>query len=337
MKKKWNAKSIFFILIYVLILTGCGSSQMDEMDEELLPQEEIRETEPAENDTGKAIAGEEEGTLTPEEAPEESEEVPTVPKEENGLLEIYVDSTPISITEDVMIADVSPQEILSGNPIIYDRFRIDGWIFEWLISDYYEDFWEDGVLVVSRENERKDAQVIHVKAEGGYGTQVSIENKFLYADVNFDGVPDLLVCAGLFGNQLASGYYCFLQTDDGFVEAPTFTDISNPAIDAEHNLVRSQWRNSAASHSWGEYKYQDGAYVWDRELREDCMISDDTNEDIWVWTVNGEEIGRSDELSSEEIDDLLYSEKSEWQIMDDRWRTLYNGGLTADYSIYEEP
>lgn len=179
--------------------------------------------------------------------------------------------------------------------------------------------------------------MIHVKAERGYGTQVSIENKLLYADVNFDGVPDLLVCAGLFGNQLASAYYCFLQTDDGFVEAVSFTDISNPAIDAEHNVVRSQWRNSAASHRWGEYKYQDGAYVLDRKLREDCMISDDHNEDIWVWTVNGEEIGRSDELSLEEIEDLLYSEKSEWQIMDDRWRTLYNGGLTADYSIYDEP
>ena len=49
---------------------------MDEMDEELLPQEEIQETKPAGNDTGKAVAGEEEGTLTPEEAPEELEEVP---------------------------------------------------------------------------------------------------------------------------------------------------------------------------------------------------------------------------------------------------------------------
>lgn len=75
----------------------------------------------------------------------------------------------------------------------------------------------------------------------------------------------------------------------------------------------------------------------DKELREDSVIGDDLNEKIWVWTVNGEGIDRSDELSLEEKEDLLYSEKSEWQIMDDRWRTLYNGGLMANYSIYDEP
>ncbi len=53
--------------------------------------------------------------------------------------------------------------------------------------------------------------------------------------------------------------------------------------------------------------------------------------------MNGETIGRSDELSMEEIYDLLYSENSEWGILGDRWRTLYNNGLTADYSIYDEP
>ncbi|MFG6357503.1 MAG: hypothetical protein K1W26_11890 [Acetatifactor sp.] len=36
--------------------------------------------------------------------------------------------------------------------------------------------------------------------------------------------------------------------------------------------------------------------------------------DIWVWTVEGEVIGRSDELSREEIDDLIYNENSEWEI-----------------------
>ena len=64
----------------------------------------------------------------------------------------------------------------------------------------------------------------------------------------------------------------------------------------------------------------------------------DSGEDIWVWTVNGETIGRSDELSMEEIYDLLYSENSEWGIFGriDGER-LYNNGLTADYSIYDEP
>lgn len=260
-----------------------------------------------------------------------------IPKEENGILEIYAGRDVIAIDQ-MMTVQVSPQEILMGNPILYDRFRVDGWVFEWLISDYYdEDNWfaEDGILAVSREGSEEDAQVIHVTAEGGYATWVSAENKFEYVDVNFDGLSDLLICTGHHGNQGALTYYCFLQTENGFVEAPSFTDIPNPAIDAENQLILSQWRNSAASHGWAEYKCQNNTYVRYRELCEDLEHSGD--EEVWVWTLNGEEVARSNALSEEEIAEFLYDESSEWKLLDDRWRTLYNDGLTADYSIYSSP
>lgn len=260
-----------------------------------------------------------------------------IPTEENVFLEIYADGERISVSGDMMAAEVSPQEILRGSPVIYDRFRRDGWVFEWLISDYHDDhlfFLEDGVLVISREGDREDVQIIHVKAEGGGGIWVSVENKFEYVDVNYDGISDLLICTGSHGNQGALTYYCFLQTENGFVECPTFTDIPNPAIDAENELILSQWRNSAASHSWAEFRYQDNVYTLQRELREEIW---DAEKNIWIWTVNGEVIGRSDELSAEETEDLLYSENSEWEILGDRWQTLYHHGLMADYSIYDEP
>lgn len=263
-----------------------------------------------------------------------------IPEEENGVMELYDDGGRITIPEGVMTAQVSPQDILKGNPVIYDRFRIDGWVFEWLISDYYDDvnwFLEDGVLVVSREGNTEDTQIIKVEAEGGYGRWISVENKFEYVDVNFDNIPDLLICTGQHGNQGLLTYYCFLQTENGFVEAPTFTYISNPAIDADNKLILSQWRNWAASHSWAEYKCKDNEYVMYRELCEEPDKDHRGDEEVWVWTVNGEEIGRSDKLSAEEIDDLLYNENSEWQLSGDRWRTLYNDGLTTDYSIYDEP
>lgn len=250
-----------------------------------------------------------------------TETLPEIPTVEYGILEIYAGNRDvISVSGDTMMARVSPQEILMGNPILYDRFRIDGWIFEWLVSDYFDDnnwFFEDGVLVVSRENDTENAQIIHVKAEGGYATWVSAENRFEYVDVNFDNIPDLLICTGHHGNQGALTYYCFLQTEDGFAESPTFTDIPNPSIDADNKLILSQWRNSALSHSWAEYKYQDNIYVKYRVLCEEALL--DSEEDIWVWTVNNEEIGRSDELTMEEIDDLLYNENSEWRISEDRW------------------
>lgn len=257
--------------------------------------------------------------------------------EEDGVVEIYAGGDVINISEDRMTAQISPQDILTGNPILYNRFQADGWIFEWLISDYDDDNWflEEGVLVISREGNTEEIQIVPVKAEGGYATWVSVNNKFEYVDVNFDTVPDLLICTGHHGNQGALTYYCFLQTDTGFVEAPTFSDIPNPSIDAENQLILSQWRNSAASHSWAEYKYEDNIFVLSRELREELLVVSD--EEIWIWTVNGEEVGRSNELSKAEIENLLYNDNSEWNLSHNRWQILYNNGMMSDYSIYAEP
>ena len=214
------------------------------------------------------------------------EQAQEIPEEIDGIMEIYDGGNIISVTEDIMVAQAVPETLLKGAPVLYDRFRVDGWVFEWLISDYSDGsnwFWEDGVLVISREGSSEDAQIISVKAEGGYATWVLAKNN-----------------------------------------------------DAEHKLILSQWRNSASSHSWAEYQYQDNTYVLYRELTEYAEAGN-SGEDIWVWTVNGEVIGRSDKLSAEEIDDLIYNENSEWGISQDRWRTLYNSGLTTDFSIYGEP
>lgn len=348
-----NLKNIAAVLLYLFILGSCGETQEQEevlptveaneagtqerdfeisAAEELVIENSTQETEPViEGSTRDTEAEMEEST------PETLQEIPT---EENGILEIYDGRNEISISEHIMIAQISPQEILSGNLVLYDRYRTDGWVFEWFISDFCNednDFLEDGVLVISREGDMDNTQVIHVTAEGGYGTWVSVENKFEYVDVNFDDIPDLLICTGHHGNQGLVTYYCFLQTENGFEEAPTFTEISNPSIDAEHKLILSQWRNWAASHSWAEYKCQDNTYTRYRELCEEAVWDEDADEDIWVWTVNDEEVLRSDECSEKETFDFLYGENSEWQIADDRWRTIYNNGLTADYSIYAEP
>ncbi len=126
----------------------------------------------------------------------------------------------------------SPQEQLKGNLVLHDRFETDGWVFEWLVSDYIDE---------------------NIFLEGGGGTWIgNSQDRFKYLDVNFDQLPDLLICTGGHGSQMAVTYYCFLQTE-------------------------------------------------------------------------------------EEIIDLLYGENSQWKLADDRWRTLYNDGMTADFSIYDEP
>ncbi len=327
---KQRIRNIVIVLFCSIVLSSCGKLQ----EEENRPFSiEIQETGVEDCDSYEVSLEEEKRIDMPtsESLQEESEE-------EDGVMEVYAGGEVIDISEDRMTAQISPQDILIGNPILYNRFQVDGWIFEWLISDYYDDdnwFFEEGVLVISREGNTQEIQIVPVKAEGGYATWVSAKNKFEYVDVNFDTIPDLLICTGHHGNQGALTYYCFLQTETGFVEAPTFSDIPNPSIDTENQLILSQWRNSAASHSWAEYKCEDNIYVLSRELREELLV--DSDEEIWIWTVNGEEIGRSNELSKAEIEDLLYNENSEWNLSHNRWQILYNNGMMSDYSIYSDP
>lgn len=333
-------------VLFTVLFTACGAKDEDITIPNTDSQNEI--------DISDTVSDDQEQELTPEsmDSVETLSEEDTLPDSDsqdetqgptlgdNGSMEIYSGREIISLSDDMIVGQAAVGDILQGKPVLYDRFITDGFVFEWLVSDYKDDdniFLEDGVLIVSKEGESEDTQVIHVQAEGGYGGPVSLNNKFKYIDINFDDVPDLLVCTGHHGNQGLITYYCFLQTDIGFAEAPTFTEIPNPSVDTENKLILSQWRNWAASHSWAEYKYQDNAYVLNRELCEEAVGYDEDGNDIWVWTVNGEEIGRSSELSESEKADLIYNENSEWRILDDRWRTIFNNGLTADYSIYNEP
>ena len=331
--------SLFSLIIFSIVLTACGArGEAAAVVDHASRQEIIIADIDLEKELQESVS--EENTIS-DIAPEDEMQEP-IPNDD-GSMEIYSAREIISLSDDMIVGKVALEDILKGNPILYDRVIIDSFVVEWILTDYEDEdniFLEDGVLVISEEDNEENTQVIHVQAEGGWGSPVSLENKFKYMDVNFDDIPDILVCTGHHGNQGLITYYCFLQSDTGFVEAPTFTEIANPAVDTENKLILSQWRNWAASHSWAEYKYQDNAYVLDRELCEDAKMPEDgqdANDYIWVWTVNGKEIGRSDELSEPEIEELLYSENSEWRIADDRWRTIYNNGLTADYSIYNEP
>ena len=332
--------SLFSVIILSIILTACGArGEAAAVVDHASRQEIIIPDINLEKELQESVS--EDNTIS-DIAPEDEVQEPM--PNEDGSMEIYAGREIISLSDDMIVGQVALEDILEGNPILYDRVIIDGYVVEWILSDYEDEdnyFAEEGILVISKENDAENTQVIRVKGEGGgWGPPASLANKFEYMDVNFDDVPDLLVCTGHHGNQGAVTYYCFLQTDVGFVEAPTFTEIANPAVDTENKLILSQWKNTAVSHSWAEYKYQDNAYVFGRELCEDAKWPEDgqdAGDYIWVWTVNGEVIGRSDELSESEIEDLLYSENSEWRIADDRWRTIYNNGLTADGSIYNSP
>lgn len=289
MKRKFNAFWGFVIILTIIV--GCGSQKENN---------NVSDTEKENNSISDT-----------------EKEIETETSEHNKILNKLEVSEEIEITSDSLFADVSIEEVLKSEPKVYERYTADGFVFEWLVSDYENkdnEFLEDAVLIVSKENQPSDVQIIYVEGEAAGGTMVSSEDRFLYEDVNFDQQPDLLVCSGNHGTQGALTYYCFLQTDDGFVEEPEFTNIANPIIDTPNKLILSLWRNSAASHSWAEYEYKDGEFVKKRTLTENV------ENEVSIWDVDGKVIGRSDQLTEAEIDDLIYNEKSDWGIEGDRWK-----------------
>ena len=109
-----------------------------ETDQEngLIPESEPEEVE---EPTEKAVAGDEEQELT---------------LGDNGSMEIYAGRDSILLSDDMIVGQVTLEEILRGKPILYDRFKTDGFVFEWILLDDEDDdtiFFVDGVLIISKE------------------------------------------------------------------------------------------------------------------------------------------------------------------------------------------
>ncbi|MDE7207456.1 MAG: hypothetical protein K2N90_09940, partial [Lachnospiraceae bacterium] len=113
MGSKRYIQYIAAVLLWLFTLSGCGYSQEHE---NVLSSVEMQETDFGESEYREVSAKEEETTA--------SEALQEMPTEENGLMEIYTSRDGISVSGDCMIAQVSPQERLTGNPTLYARCRI---------------------------------------------------------------------------------------------------------------------------------------------------------------------------------------------------------------------
>ena len=114
-----------------------------------------------------------------------------------------------------------------------------------------------------------------------------------FEDINFDGVKDIVLEAGSYGTQALTYKYGWIweQTSGRYEFSPAFAGIGNPVIDAEQQLVRSSWRNWAASHSWAIYRYVDGQFVMQGKLTEEPLFEEDIppelevpeDAEVWRW------------------------------------------------------
>lgn len=216
------------------------------------------------------------------------------------------------LSPDLLLAPIPLEEAVLGNLVGYARIRADGWVFEWLESDYYnntpEMSYQEEKVLISREG-GQDCQVFEMWDYSW--PDVDPEEKLLYdEDVDFDGLPDLLACTGHHGNQGFLTYDCYLQRDSSFEECPSYADIWFPTIDSDNKRILSFHRNSAASHTWGIYEFRDGEFVPTHFLTEEPApdwqpTKENDGDVVWQWTVDGKIVGRSDTLTEEEIDQLF--------------------------------
>jgi len=88
----------------------------------------------------------------------------------------------------------------------------------------------------------------------------------LEVDVDFDGQSDLLIWMGGFGIQGAGRFDAFLQRDDGFVRAASFSEIMNPMINHENQSISASWRDGAFYSGVSVYNFTEDFFVVDARL-----------------------------------------------------------------------
>ena len=236
-----------------------------------------------------------------------------------------------------------PETPLRGTPIQYYRYTDEAGAAELVLTDAWERTeygreYESRLLLSCREGDAWSPV-----GEYPLFRDTSAHDGLRFADVDFDGRMDILVLQGHFGNQYMARWTALLQREDGFEESPSFSEIPNPAVDPERRCVYGQWRNWAASHSWGVYEYRDGAFELVRCLTEEPVEESYTGEapngtvEVWQYFDSAAtEVWRTDEHTKEETWDRFFDASSpDWGIGSDRWRTLANGGLMADFSVYD--
>ena len=148
-------------------------------------------------------------------------------------------------------------------------------------------------------------------------------------DVNFDGYKDVIILNTFAGAHANTWYDCWLwdTKTSSFVKSKSFSEICNPALDAENKCIYSAGGSGAAYWGGRIYQFIDGEFVLTNEL--------DTNENGLVEKalVNGK-LETIREVSFGNDQEILEKEK-EYYRKNDLWRLdaphwYWKGGHHAD-------
>lgn len=110
------------------------------------------------------------------------------------------------------------------------------------------------------------------EVDGGFGAYRT--DWFALEDINFDGNKDIILDCGEFGNQALHYEFGWIWNpkEENYQLAESYLTIENPSTDQKQKVIRSNWRNSADSHGWAIYQYEDGEFVMRSRLTEDFLM-----------------------------------------------------------------
>ena len=142
----------------------------------------------------------------------------------------------------------------------YTRIVENGRAYELFSTFEHSEGWPNGEEAWLFISEISGGEYRYLASFEITGRQSGISGGLSLADVNFDGINDVLIWLGNFGAQGTTRYTAFLNNDSGFIET-SFDEIPSPMLDRENQRILGFTRNWAASHSYFLYEFVDGALV----------------------------------------------------------------------------
>lgn len=118
----------------------------------------------------------------------------------------------------------------------------------------------DALILTSKKGEKTQEFVCEFnwpKDKDLLGESGTIEEE----DINFDGIPDVVVCLGDFGVGDSYFFYDALvwnNNDNCFEQVEKYSGIANPVIDTEKKMIVSEYTNLEGSTYREEYAWKDG-------------------------------------------------------------------------------
>ena len=81
-------------------------------------------------------------------------------------------------------------------------------------------------------------------------------------DVNFDGIKDVLIYKGAFGNQGIQYFDCYLwnKQKEKYTFIPSFSNIGNPVLDKKHSCIFSLSRENANCYIYEKFQFINGIF-----------------------------------------------------------------------------